>query len=796
MKFYQACFGKPNNVSWSLFNVSSDIPANLSSFYEKSENSNTPQNLDKDDMVDKSGNPLCIYEILSQENIVAVSKIQYGSRDNMGRPKMFAHGFLFDETTDVFTDPNSILSISDVNFKFDIDETKNIPDTLVMDKRYTLQEAMGECNISNSNLIKLMACVYISLTSTTDFPLYIVCENNNVILKPLAYCIYSLLPYSLRYNLSVSNANNFSRAQFKNIMIVDKKYDNGYYYDMTTNETNVDLSDIKNHSEKYPFIYRMNKNGINEFENYCIKLNSELEKMQLKNTRDYNIVKLADVLMGGTGNLERYDDQEITRFLIEISTYAPMQNNYIDTFVSQVAENYYSRGLIPNEALMRRLQVRGEKTSSEAFVNIYKQLQMKTLMQNGTDAVIKFLIEQRQVSWERFVEWCRYIEKIEDGVSIIEKYYSIKISNAMTLQDVLKLYEECTKLISFAHLYNIANERCYAITKNKIIDKSEAEHDLSSILDEYSNVFSMINVSKGASERQNNIEKLIFEYWKNFDINNFEFTESCISNCQCMEPENNINPMYLNVTMLVRIYSFFEDNNKIGIETLDGMYADVKYILNQIERNSGFSYSELKNIIPKIQNYIVNKLKCSTGYTKRNFMFWWLIASYGNQITEANPFKLMIEWRLPIIIDEKVFRDAMCDEIVEEHINKLINALEGEKYKRGYIDDFDNKSEEYKLLSKRLSIMYELKKEIGKRNKKEEAKARKEERQKSKFDSYEDDEDADFRDPYAHSDDEDDFHTPYDDRGDMHRRRESGKKGFSISKFFGGNGKKRNDSRR
>ena len=778
MKFYQACFGKPNNVNWGLFNCSDNIPANLSSFYEKAENSNTPQNLNNDDMVDKDGNPICIYEILTQASIVAVSKIQYGSRDNMGRPKMFAHGFLFDDTEDILRDINNVLSISDDNFKFDIDETKQIPASLSMSGNYNLRDAMKEVGIDDDNLIKLMSCVYTSLTSATDYPLYLVSSKKDVVLKPLVYCIFSLIPYSLRYNLSVSNANNFTRAQFKNVMVVDKRYTNGYYFDLDTFETNLDLADVKNHPEKYPFIYRMAGMGIDKFNEYCNLLNDQLEKMQLQNTRDYNVVKLADKFLSGPDSVDKLDDQELTRFLIETSTYAPMQNNYVDSYIAIVAEKFNNRGLIPNEALMRRLQVRGDKTPSESFTNIYKQLQMKTLMQSGTDAVVKFLAEQRTASWERFVDWCKYVCNFENGSSMIEKYYALRINMSQSLGDIVKLYNECVQVISFAGLYNIANTKCYEITKAKLISKDSYERDYSLILDEYSNTFTMLNPSKSVVEKQRNIDMLINEYWNRFDITDFEFSEESITNYQCMEMENDTNVTYKHVQYLIRFFNYFEDDNRlIGVCSLQDIYPEVEKYLNFFGKKAGFTYSQLNVLAPKMQQLILKHLNRG-GYNNRSFIFWYIVASFGYEGTGINPLKNMLKWNLPVIVSDDWFAKALDSDRVLHNLSKLIDAIDR------FIEDFDNKSEEYKLLKKRLNAMCDLEDEINKqakkeeaRAKKEEARAKKEEKQRMKFEKYTEEDDDESE--------QEEEHVRY-----KHEKKAPDKKGLFFN-LFGGSSKKK-----
>ncbi len=793
MKFYQACFGKPNNVNWALFNLSNNMPPALSSFYEKAENSNTPQNLNNDDMVDRNGKPLCMYEILTQDNMVAVSRIQYGIRDNMGRPTMFAHGFLFDEEADVLRDPNTILAITDENFKFDSESTKIVAEQLELGTQYTLKSAMEECGINEENLIKLMSCIYISLTSATNFPLYLVSKEKEKILKPLTYCIYSLIPYSLRYNLSVSSANNFSRAQFKNIMFVDKKYNSGYFFDLETYETDMDFSDLHNHPEKYPFITQMKANGIESFHAYCDTIYEELGRMQMSDTKDYNVLKLADTFLGGTEKIKSMDDQELTRFLLETSAYAPMQNNYIDTFIAEITENYYERGLVPNESLMRRLEIRNEKTSSQQLVNIYKQVQMKVLMESGTNSVVKFLGEQRIASWDRFVDWCKYVENIEDGITMIEKYYELRISACNSLREVVDVSKEAEQLIPFTALYRPANDRCAEITTKRLKANKDFRESNSEILEEYSRVFAILNPAKGGKECREYIELFVRDYWKNFDLRWFEFDDNCVENCRCMELETEKSNTYRVVNMFIVFYDFLQRDDVVGERPLREIAPDIEDITNYIEKRVELENSILENIIPKLQGFIARKLTPYGRYSKKNFVFWFDLARFGYKLTRKNPLRLMLEWELPVLLEDERFADAMNDEFAKR-VSSMISAIEGSGVKKGYLEDFDPKSEEYKLLKKRLNEMYNLENQIEKDRKKEEARARKEEEKlrKEELKALKEEEKARKEELKREKSDrrrekQDEFELFVDEiEIDESPKKESKKSGFSLSNFFGG----------
>ena len=445
MKFYQACFGKPNNVNWSLYNTSDDIPADMSSFYERAENRNTPQNLNNEDMVDANGNPICITEILSQDGVVALSKIQYGSKDNLGRAAMIAHGYLFSIEDSVLNEPNNILSIAESNFKFDVEETKVVPSELLYSQQFTLREAFEQSEIDTDKLINLVSCIYVSLTSATDFPIYVCSPRAKEVMMPLMYCVYKLLPYSLRYSISFSNANNLAKAQFKSLMFVEKKFDGSYYFDLDSGETNIDLSELDTYKDKYPFLNKLKEVGTKEIQTYCDTLQSELNNMQMPHSIDYNMLKLADIFTRDISYVTSMNDQELTRFLLEVMGSAPVQNNYVDTKLSAYLSEFVSRGIAPNEAFMRRVQVRNEKTPCKEFVTLYKQLQMKCLAEQGDAAVIAFLSEQYRINKDRFVDWRQYILNLQGGHLLIEKYYSQSIGHTRSYEELVNVYKECPK---------------------------------------------------------------------------------------------------------------------------------------------------------------------------------------------------------------------------------------------------------------------------------------------------------------------------------------------------------------
>ena len=141
MKFYQACYGKPSN-NWELFNVSPDASVLHSSIFEKHGKACTPENIGVENTVNSDGSNLCLYEIIPDEKAVCILRAQYGERDNFGRPKMFAHGFVL-EGDNVLSDPSSVLTISDDNFNFSTEATRVPPAELIKRGNFSLDQSLS-----------------------------------------------------------------------------------------------------------------------------------------------------------------------------------------------------------------------------------------------------------------------------------------------------------------------------------------------------------------------------------------------------------------------------------------------------------------------------------------------------------------------------------------------------------------------------------------------------------------------------------------------------------------------------
>lgn len=753
MRFFQASYGKPDNINWKLFNLSPGIPQDMCDFFEKVGTRNAPQNLNPQDMRDEAGNPLLLREICSQDRIIGLTQVQYGEVDNTGRPKITAHGFLFSADDHVLRDPNEILSVSDENFTFGSQATNPV-DSLQYEPRFTLASAMETAGLSENNLLKLMACVNISLVSQTDYPLFLLDCREEQRMKAVMYCIYMALPYSLRYLLSFSNANNFSRSLCKSISFVRQAPTGAYWYHLDNGETNVELEDIGQNPDQYPFLYRLREYGAAQFDTYCQQLQAKLDEMQLSWSQDYETLKMADVMLDGLAFLQKKDDQKLTRFLFETVSYAPLQNQKVDDYLAQVLKIYAERGLVPNEILLKKLQVRALKTSSAAYGEIYRHMQASSLIQQGQSEVSAFLAQQSNENPEEFRKWCTYLEKFDNGHEMVGGYYTFRVSQSTSLDDLLETVREGhryldTKAFSEAILDKIQNFTRQAFTReftgpDSCVEIQEAcDHALSECFPQMSR-----------QEIEGILCRLIDEYWDRFRFETFQFTSVKMTNYQTMASESH--PTYQKVERLIRFYEELMEAER-NISAFPYQLADT---LSELFDNQIFTPRECDVLVPMIQKLVCTHLRARTN---RDFVFWFNVADLTARDNSAG-MEQMLRWNLPVLTDDDCFESALQEQGFLQNLDLIIRLIGDGKNRTGLLGKLDPRSDEFKLMKRRqvrlLNLQQEFEKAEKQRARSEEKHRRQQEKQQRSFPEEEeptyyprDISMEESRDLYSHSED-------------------------------------------
>ena len=120
-------------------------------------------------------------------------------------------------------------------------------------------------------------------------------------------------------------------------------------------------------------------------------------------------------------------------------------------------------------------------------------------------------------------------------------------------------------------------------------------------------------------------------------------------------------------------------------------------------------------------------------HSETNFVFWYRIAKFGYKETRVNPFERLLAWNLPVFVNEDNFRIYVIErEKMHSYLPEFINWFGDAKLEGGLLKNYDSKSEEFKILKRRLNLMLEKQNELEKIMKKEEKMKLKEDKKKSK----------------------------------------------------------------
>ncbi len=700
MKCYQACYGKPGN-NWQLLNVSKDTPPYMVSFFENLGNSCTPQNIGTDVLLDANNNPVVLYELISSENIVCVLRAKYGDRDNFGRPKMFAHGFMT-EAENLLNDPAEILSIDDSNFHYSDDETADIAPELLFSDKLSLSSAISISGIDKDKWNLMMKCVYAMLSSPTDYPLYIKCNGDLNTIKATIYCVLYALPISLRYLLSFSNANSLSYAKFKRIMFVDKINSGDMFFDLDTGATNLssELTEVEQYQDRFLSYYAFASMPEDQFPMYCNTIQSTLDQLSFGYVSSIDEINLAHTIVEGIEPIAKLNDEELTKFLLKTLVASPLQNKFVDDYIADILYLFDEHSIVPNDTIMKRLELRNDKTPSENYVEAYKKIRMRVLLSKGSSEVISFLNEQYGKSKSIFDEWYQLIIGIPDGKEAIYKFFEIKIKSCSTAEIAKKLFKEVRIYCGGTDLDSICFKKWVQITKESIFRTSIIYGDFEY---ELNNFRSQVKEFAGDDDHgwtDRTIIDIKKEYWNHFDYSEFEFNSKCISNCKAMYNSDNYDS---SIALLIDLYEAVQSYERFGANA--NYYTVEKALIAFINRNQLRS-SQYSEIAPKIKKYVFDALCQRDGH--RHFCTWLTIIQLEK--STGNPIPQFIKFDLPVVCDpncfERAFRESpRMKEIALDLKNWLNVAIDNaERYQLS--------SDDVKILKKDLKAIDDYGKEL------------------------------------------------------------------------------------
>lgn len=732
MKFYQACYGKPGN-NWEMLNVSQDASPAMIAFFERLGNGCTPQILGAENTVKADGSPLCLYQWMADETAICVMRAQYGERDNFGRPKMFAHGFMF-EAENALENPEAILRVADSNFKFTAEETQNIPGELACEGNYSLEASLAALGMDEKAWKILMACVYSLLANPSSASLYIQCNDASAKIRNLIYCILMALPAPLRYQLSFADANSLQSAKCKRIMVVEKVPDYENFFSMETGETNMDLDEIKQEPERFPGYHAFHRLPAAGYAAYCKKVQEIAANIGYAFNAEYDELLTANRFLKDAQALAAMEEMDLTKFLLEVLVAVPNQNQFVDDYIGMVLKAIFEKGIVPNEAVMNRIEQRSDNSASADYVEYYQKLKLRFLLTKGTNDIVDFLNQQYAKSKSNFDHWHYLISGIEGGNEAIVAYYINKVLKADSYEAVHKAHQEMGALASREDLAKAMSDKCFEIVKSKMVASQMQYVDFKRVKEEYCNICNVLRIAQKSAEEFEVHKK---NFWNSFKYVNFAFDSRCVENCEMMQLFGDATSA--RVDCLCNLYAVVQQY-KINEAT----YYHVEKSLSEFDKVAEAPARDFSMITPMLRDYVLKNLIAERN---AHFCLWYRLARLCQ--SKENAVWMMIQWKLPLICDSDAFEMAfMNSERMRKMADRITVYMVGADQKSGVLPKLESDPELYKTIKKEVKFMAEFKKKQAAAEKSREKELKKQEKlEKKTLKQPESAEEVDYQEP-------------------------------------------------
>jgi len=641
-KFYQACFNRLGRneatAGWQLLNMSPDIPLHLKSFYENSQRTNQPVEIQTPK--DQMGNDLCMLEVLCDGNNVGISRVQYGMSDAFGRDNMFCHGYLFSNAYEMLKDPNNILRISNSNFRFTPEDTVQIPATLELDEPWSVETALNLCGMDKHAYIEYISCLYYSLSSNAKTTIYVKTNGTDQMVRALLYLAYSAVPYSLRTKISAATFGG-TMAVNARLIFTAMLPETCSYVEASTGDNNILTSNLRNRWKRYPFVdfYAQHYEQLAEkSDSYYGMIEKWLTRMGDPYMQNMDAIRLAFDMM------RNKDDTDIAGLLYDWLM-LPVPSN--ETIEQSLAELLYKAielgidlGRDKEELLFQRL----EQTKSRELIRLGNQYQAKQLIKRPLDDAVNFL-HSLTPEGRIFNTMRENLAVLEGGLGILREFYLQNARQFVSNRDLS--YAELEELaFTFSDLPHM--EQVWDIVMDRALQVAIEE------------------IHKGASYNSaaKGLGKFMRDNYRNVD---WEYCLSTMADAYDREFRQNFVPERID-----EYIEFYRDRYRGHIERFDYSVEMVKSF-DSIRRGSwtwaanfaangcplnGIPMMPIGERAKAIRNIMAFALYCNAPQRCLDINFWCQMA----QALRVNPVQLMIENRARVFCDQSEFLRSISED--------------------------------------------------------------------------------------------------------------------------------------
>lgn len=455
-KIFQCCYtndirdinGKISS-GWGTVAVSPELPQDALEVCEKLQNANSTI---PSEMTDEFGNVLNLEEISGDGNYIYVIRTKYGMRDRLGRANMFSHAFIFPcRGTGIVENPNTFLNIADADFKNNKEEAERFCDVLDFSitggEEYNIRDALSLCRIGKNEYRILIKCIYAQIAEKKIAePLYIEYDGKESTRRPLLYCIYFGLPFSVRRCLSVASCPTANTGN-KNIIFTIDARNKGNYIVVNTGENNVLSSRLEKRLSRYGFVDFVADNYMKEgCEKYFNALEAKAIDLGDESAYDKLVLKIAHLLITeqGISSLKDISDDELVLRLSDALRTQSIGNSAMNEYITRLLDEIRQRNLTLTDEMEIQLANRTGNSAEVLLPNVIeKDKETAAVISKRQDVCFNETVEE---SWKKIQNDMLWYNR--EVVKRSWKLYNKELSNIRNPNfDIIELYSNYRNIL-------------------------------------------------------------------------------------------------------------------------------------------------------------------------------------------------------------------------------------------------------------------------------------------------------------------------------------------------------------
>lgn len=694
MTYYQVCFsrigGQGSGDGWQAVNASSELPSEAAVSFTRFQNGNIyPPTFDAEDAADQ-----IVTELQSDGNFVFLTRIKYGLKDQIGRPAMFAHSFVF-LLNEFAQTPQDVLCVENSNFAFDIEQTRTSPAFLARTDALPVSRAMNDLAFTKDSYTTFLRCVYFVLDSKAKILLHVICDCRPETIQRIMVCVYSAVPFEFRKNITYSTYENQKGTPKTIIFNRQRSTANGYFVDPKTGENNV-LSDVVlKRWEKYEFMKVAPHDPTANIDGYFRELEKKLSLFGSAQTTSLDLYKIAhDLILDDSNKTSALTPEALGKRLNEFLS-IPINHPYLDQQIQYVLGDIVNYKVILNDILEEKLCRKLEKTQDQDLIEVGHIYNSEKISRMTVEEGGKYLFDTYDNrAHDSFIQMRKLLDRDAKGREILNYFYTELITEQLPKdkEHIIAFYEETLPLYDRSKIQESLCLMSYTYFKSTIDDKTDP-------------LFLMIDVDellrKVLRDRpalvSNTKRNVIKAYWDNFSYESLQIDHS-ESYKDVLSSKNNKAQV---VFELLETYRFFESGD------VDSFKKQVEVLFSS--KSTFFTDAQRAVSVKKLQNACLDNRNVYDDYE----LDVWVILAFLDGFEKKNPVKFLIDNRLPGI---RHFEEAYPKS------RMLHNERTRERFV-DYLNDYmQSKPEGYKIAADALRVI----KEYEKRAKQDEKRQQKE----------------------------------------------------------------------